>query len=52
MGDAVRLRCRYCGKPLRKDPYREGYGYCGEGVFCTLRCGYAWAVRKVGEGKP
>lgn len=29
----------------------EGYGYAGRGYFCSLRCGHAWAVRKLQEDR-
>ena len=25
----------------------RGYGYNSDGVFCTLRCGYLWALNRV-----
>lgn len=36
--------CRYCGKRLHRDPHSKAnaYGYNGEGLFCTLRCGYSF----------
>jgi hypothetical protein len=30
----------------RRDGIR-GYGYGDDGVFCTLRCGYLWALNRV-----
>lgn len=41
------MTCKRCGVKLRKYPYGEGYGYVGDGIFCTLRCGYGWAVAQV-----
>jgi len=38
-------KCRYCGKRLPRyhgDPNRRGKG--GQGLFCSLICGYRWAV--------
>jgi hypothetical protein len=35
-------RTEYTGRVL-------GYGYCGRGLFCGLRCGYAYAVRVAQE---
>lgn len=26
---------------------RSRYGYDGNGIFCTVSCGYRWAVRRV-----
>lgn len=45
-------RCRQCqttlGVWLRATEDRPAvYGYNGDGVFCTLRCGYAWAMMRV-----
>lgn len=40
--------CQNCLKPL--DLWLSGdgsRGYNGDGVFCTLRCGYRWALRKI-----
>ena len=52
--------CMYCGKPLRRYArydavtaagYRPAseYGYRGNGIFCTLTCGYHYgrAMAKV-----
>lgn len=41
--------CRQCGKPLKNwwgyHPRRLiGLGYEGNGKFCTVRCGYHWAI--------
>jgi len=45
MDKTKRPTCRYCTVTLRpwllKDKGR--YGYNGDGLFCTLRCGYQWA---------
>jgi len=38
-------KCRYCGKAMRVDILGKGRGYAGNGLFCSLRHGYAWAVR-------
>lgn len=43
----MKKHCKYCGKRLRKAQFFEGYGYDGNGFFCTLRCGFGWAVWKV-----
>lgn len=43
--------CLYCGKQLRKAQFHDGLGYDGNGIFCTLRCGFAWAVRRVRQGQ-
>ena len=52
--------CQWCGDRLRREkaidpksaePYPgnvvllEQGGYQGNGLFCTLRCGYQWAIR-------
>jgi len=29
----------------------RGYGYNSDGVFCTLRCGYLWALSRVQQGR-
>lgn len=44
--------CVQCGKPLRK--WVDGVGYCGNGHFCSLRCGfrYAVAVKRAIENTP
>lgn len=37
--------CRWCGDPLRREwPEDERGGYRDNGYFCSLRCGYQWAV--------
>lgn len=36
--------CLYCGNKLRKERRGAGLGDYGDGFFCGLRCGYAWAV--------
>lgn len=43
---AERTRCLYCNAKLRK-ALLHGVGYDGNGIFCTLRCGFLWALRKV-----
>lgn len=35
--------CAQCGKPLRKW-IDASYGYTGNGFFCSLRCGFRYAV--------
>lgn len=46
--------CEYCRKPLPAYPWRDqpwatgAWGYHGDGVFCTLRCGYKWAIARTG----
>jgi len=40
--------CLYCGRRLRR--YIIGtdrWGYNGSNLFCSLRCGFAWAERKL-----
>lgn len=36
--------CLHCEKKLRKYRWGDGYGYDGNGFFCTLRCGFYHAV--------
>jgi len=54
-----RPRCAYCGELLSVDRYFDTefgiargrkWGYDGEGVFCTLRCGYEFAKLAVEAG--
>lgn len=42
----------YSRRTGRKEPLHPngGAGYGGNGHFCTLRCGFWWAVRKI-EGE-
>jgi hypothetical protein len=43
--------CHWCGDRLRpEDPGGAG-GYRDNGNFCSLRCGYQWAVRQM-RGRP
>lgn len=44
-------KCLYCHKTLRKYPYGDGHGYDGDDLFCTLRCGYRYAVAAVRTGR-
>jgi len=48
--------CRWCGEKLIRERYLDpaapldrtlypAGGYGGNGKFCSLRCGYQWAVR-------
>jgi hypothetical protein len=40
--------CRYCRKPLNLWISGDGTrGYNGDGIFCTLRCGYRWALERI-----
>lgn len=53
--------CRNCNRPLRSywalnwpatnraaiDQTWSGYGRLGNGFFCSLRCGYYWAIEQV-----
>ena len=46
---AQRLRCPQCNRVLKRTLYSQGgdaWGYRGQG-FCTLRCGYLWAVEEM-----
>lgn len=42
--------CAYCGKPLPYYQYHDiaktpsDRGYVGNGIFCTLRCGYKFGI--------
>lgn len=41
--------CRWCGDKLRPEwPGDECGGYRDNGYFCSLRCGFQWAVRRFG----
>jgi hypothetical protein len=40
--------CRWCGGKLRHTDGRNG-GYQGNGHFCSIRCGYQWAVERLGR---
>jgi hypothetical protein len=43
--------CRWCGDRLRReDEGDQRRGYRDNGHFCSLRCGYQWAVARL-EGK-
>jgi hypothetical protein len=35
-------RCLLCARPLRLQ-HDGSRGYDGDGLFCSLRCGYRWA---------
>lgn len=37
--------CRWCGDRLKREFPDWNPGYRGNGKFCSLRCGYQWAVR-------
>jgi hypothetical protein len=39
--------CRWCGCRLPRSEGPDG-GYRDNGVFCSLRCGFQWAVRQFG----
>ncbi len=50
------LLCQCCKKPLKHFQFWETdwaktkgliWGYMGDGSFCTLRCGYYWALVRV-----
>jgi hypothetical protein len=44
--------CLWCGHILRPDQYRRGHvGYEGNDHFCTLRCGFAFALAMAKNGK-
>lgn len=42
-----RARCLQCKSTMRKTT--RGRGYLGHGVFCTLTCGYRFAMSIVRE---
>ena len=47
--------CRWCGDRLRPENPGGIGGYRDNGWFCSLRCGYQWAVRRAGNravGRP
>jgi len=50
-------KCLMCSAPLRRPLYDAyggkwgGKGYDGNGLFCTLRCGAAYAVAAVRSGR-
>ena len=53
MENADKPTCRNCQKVLRPHLYNGGFGYEGEGIFCTLRCGYYFAcelLRRIDSG--
>ena len=49
--------CAECGNVLKPytyfghqeiDPeHKKQFGYDGNGIFCTLRCGYRWALNTI-----
>lgn len=39
--------CRWCGDKLRSENPGGRGGYRDNGRFCSLRCGYQWAVRRL-----
>lgn len=51
--------CLWCGKSMKntyghqkeKGRFILGRGYLGQGVFCTLTCGYRFAVAVVREAE-
>jgi hypothetical protein len=40
--------CRWCGDRLRPEEPGGVGGYRDNGRFCSLRCGYQWAVSFLG----
>ncbi|HLF96976.1 MAG TPA: hypothetical protein VI457_07515 [Methylococcaceae bacterium] len=57
--EAAAPDCKCCGKPLKVFEFFDSqwakdaglvYGYKGEGVFCTLRCGYQFGILAVQAG--
>jgi hypothetical protein len=49
---AETTKCLFCRKPLRPAhrPYK-GLGYEANGLFCTQRCGYRYALAAVRSGR-
>ncbi|ANS02871.1 hypothetical protein [uncultured Mediterranean phage uvDeep-CGR0-AD1-C239] len=48
------LHCEWCGNrlPHQTEPYSKkdgGYGYAGNGYFCSLRCGFQYAIGEYGR---
>jgi hypothetical protein len=42
--------CRWCGGNLHLENRTDMRGgYRDNGAFCSLRCGYQWAVANIGE---
>jgi hypothetical protein len=37
--------CLYCSHPLPRARFIKGYGYDGNGFFCSLRHGYYYGLR-------
>lgn len=31
--------------------YRDGFGFNGDNTFCSMKCGYEWALQVVAEAK-
>lgn len=58
--------CNYCGKPMPRFANHDAlvacghhipsrYGYQGNGIFCSLHCGYRYGLsmaKAVGGAKP
>ena len=42
--------CRWCGDKLRPEDKGGAGGYRDNGIFCSIRCGYQWAVRTARRG--
>lgn len=38
-------KCLCCQKSLRKHAHYNLHGDYGDGLFCGISCGYAWAIR-------
>jgi hypothetical protein len=47
-------RCRQCSNALRPVKGTRGilgYGYCGNGYFCTLRCALRFAIDAIEDNE-
>lgn len=51
MDTPARKRCLHCDRGLRKE-YSDAVkpGYRGNGIFCTLNCGYQYGVMIASHG--
>jgi hypothetical protein len=50
----LKNRCRHCEKALRPVKWADGtlgYGYMGRGHFCSLRCGWRFAIDAIEDNE-